>query len=96
MKNDAAFFSERYGYKAAERLYAINKFGFFAPGMLFDILSWVKTQYGGLACVAISQNCKKYIDDFLMPLKAGVKEKFEVSNISEDVGRNNELRHIVA
>lgn len=54
VKNESAFFSERYGYKAAERLYAINKFGFFAPGLLFEVLSWIKTQYGGLNCVALS------------------------------------------
>ena len=28
-KNESAFFSERYGYKAEEFVYAINKFGFF-------------------------------------------------------------------
>lgn len=96
VKNDAAFFSERYGYQAKERLYAINKFGFFAPGLLFDILSWIKTQYGGLSCVAMSQNCKKYIDDYLLPLKNLIRERFDISNMSEDTGRNNELRNIVA
>lgn len=96
VKNDAAFFSERYGYKSAEKLYAINKFGFFAPGLLFEILSWIKTQYGDLSYLAISQNCKHYIDDFLMPLKSLIREKFEISNMSEDTGRNNELRNIVA
>lgn len=96
VKNDAAFFSERYGYKAEEKLYAINKFGFFAPGMLFEVLSWIKTQYGGLSCVAMSSRCKQYIDDFLLPLKKSIRQRFEVSNMSEDTGRNNELRNIVA
>jgi hypothetical protein len=54
VKNDAAFFSERYGYQAKERLYAINKFGFFSSGLLFEILSWIKSQYGSLSCVAVS------------------------------------------
>ena len=54
VKNDAAFFSERYGYQAKERLYAINKFGFFSPGLLFEILNWIKAQYGSLSCVAVS------------------------------------------
>lgn len=54
VKNDAAFFSERYGYKQDEFLYAINKFGFFAPGMLFDVLSWIKLSYGSAKPVAIS------------------------------------------
>ena len=91
VKNDAAFFSERYGYKAAEFLFAINKFGFFSPGLLFEILSWIKLHYGDLSKLAMSANCKKYIDDFILPLKSLVKERFEISNISDDVGRNNEL-----
>ena len=89
--NDAAFFSERYGYQAKERLYAINNFGFFLPGLLFEVLSWIKTQYGGLSCIAMSTNCKKYIDDFLLPLKHIIKDRFEISNVSDDTGRNNEL-----
>ncbi len=92
VKNDAAFFSERYGYQAKERLYAINKFGFFSPGLLFEILNWIKAQYGSLSCVAMSQNCKKYIEDYLMPLKKTCSCSFEISNVSEDVGRNAELR----
>ena len=91
VKNDAAFFSERYGYQAKERLYAINNFGFFLPGLLFEVLSWIKTQYGGLSCIAMSTNCKKYIDDFLLPLKHIIKDRFEISNVSDDTGRNNEL-----
>ena len=91
VKNDAAFFTERYGYKAKARLYAINQFGFFLPGLLFEILSWIKTQYGGLSCVAMSQNCKSYIDDFLTPLKPLLAKRFEISNMSDDLGRNNEL-----
>ena len=54
VKNDSAFFSERYGYKAEEFLYAVNKFGFFTPGLLFDVLSWIKMSYGSAQCIAIS------------------------------------------
>ena len=90
VKNDAAFFSERYGFRAEEFLYAINKFGFFAPGMLFDIMQWIKDSYGTANVVAISQNCKKYIDDYLLPLKSICQKEFSISNISDDVGRNNE------
>ena len=96
VKNDSAFFTERYGYKAAEKLYAINRFGFFEPGLLFEILSWIKLHYGGLSCVAISSNCKEYIDDWLMPLKKTIKEQFSLSNVAEDTGRNNELRRLKA
>ncbi len=94
VKNEAAFFSERYGYKAAEKLYAINKFGFFAPGLLFDVLSWIRSQYGSTSCIAVSQNCKQYIEDFLMPLKPFLREHFKLSNISDDLGRNNELERL--
>lgn len=90
VKNDAAFFSERYGFRAEEFLYAINKFGFFAPGMLFGIMQWIKDSYGSANVVALSQNCKKYIDDYLLPLKEICKKEFAIANISDDVGRNNE------
>lgn len=76
VKNDAAFFSERYGYKAADKIYDINKFGFFAPGLVFEVLTWIKTNYGSLSCVALSERCMQYIDDFLMPLKHKLKEEF--------------------
>jgi hypothetical protein len=69
VKNTAAFFSERYGYKAQERLYTINKFGFFQPGMLFEVLNWIKLNYGSLSSLAMSSSCKKYIEDYLVPLK---------------------------
>lgn len=91
VKNDAAFFSERYGYKAKERLYAINKFGFFAVGLLFEVLKWIKMNYGGLSCIAISQKCKKYIDEYLQPMKKHICNGFDIPNISDDSGRNNEL-----
>lgn len=52
--NPGAFYSERYGYAAAKKLFAINKFGYFSPGLVKDILDWIKTQYGSLDCVAVS------------------------------------------
>lgn len=94
VKNDAAFFSERYGYKQDEFLYAINKFGFFSPGLLFDILQWMRDTYGSAKPLVMSQNCKKYIEDYLVPLKSACKDQFQVSNVSEDTGRNNELRRL--
>ena len=92
VKNDAAFFSERYGFKAQEFLYAINKFGFFAPGLLFDVLHWIKNTFGSTKYVAISENCKRYINDYLIPLKSYCQSTFEISNISEDLGINNERK----
>lgn len=88
--NPQAFFSQQYGYKGQSKLFAVNKFGYFAPGLVFEVLNWVKIHYGDLQLVAISANCKSYIQDILTPLK---KFSFPaIANISEDIGRNNELR----
>lgn len=93
--NDAAFFSKVHGFNAAAKVYVINKFGYFDSGLLFDILAQIKLDYGDLSCVAMSENCKKYIQDFLSPLKPLILkyqlDESKVSNISDDIGRNNEL-----
>lgn len=96
--NPSAFIVRQYGYKAEPRLYAINKFGYFAPGLLFDILKWIRESYGDLSCLVMSSKCKKYILDYLTPLKSAIYaygmsiDSFEVSNIADDSGRNNELK----
>jgi hypothetical protein len=59
--NSAAFFVSRYGYKTELKKYAINKFGYFSSGLLFEILEWIKDNFGSLAVVAISKNCNSYI-----------------------------------
>ena len=70
--NPSAFIVRQYGYKAEPRLYAINKFGYFAPGLLFDILKWIRESYGDLSCLVMSSKCKKYILDYLTPLKSAI------------------------
>jgi hypothetical protein len=35
-------------------LYSVNRFGYFLPSLLFDVLDWIKTQYGSLQYVAVS------------------------------------------
>ena len=94
VKNDSAFFLERYGYKAEQKLYAINKFGFFSPGLIFEILQWIKTLYGSLNCIAISEKCKKYIQEYLTPLKTLIGHEFEIANCSDDNGRNSQVENI--
>lgn len=91
-QNSAAFFVSRYGYKAEEKLYAINKFGYFLPGLIFEILKWIKTNFGDLSCVALSDVCKRYILEQLTPLKQPLAKlgPITVSNLSDDLGRNNE------
>lgn len=90
--NPQAFFSQQYGYKGQPKLLAVNKFGYFLPGLLFEVLEWIKLHYGDLQLVAISEKCKNYIHDMLTPLKDF--NISSISNISEDVGRNNELRRL--
>ena len=59
---------------------------------MFEVLEWIKLHYGDLQLVAISGKSKNYIHDVLTPLKDF--KLSEVSNISEDIGRNNELRRL--
>lgn len=92
VKNEAAFYVSIHGYRAEEKVYLINPFGYFSPGMLFDVLSYIQRQYGSLKVVYVSEQCKNYISEYLTPLKRYVKhfdrEKFEVFNICDDCGRN--------
>ena len=52
--NPAAFYSQQYGYSGEPKLYNVNPFGYFLPGLLFDVLEWIKTQYGSLRYLAVS------------------------------------------
>lgn len=91
--NSSAFFTKQFGYAAQEKLYSINKFGYFSPGLVFDVLNWIKIHYGDLSFVAISKNCLNYINDILQPLKHILKDnKFEIVNLADENGRNNERK----
>lgn len=68
---------------------AINKFGYFAPGLVFEVLKWIKMHYGDLQLVAISSKCQSYIQEVLTPLKSFVFK--DIANVSDDLGRNTEL-----
>lgn len=91
-QNKAMFFIKQYGYKAESKVYIINKFGYFMPGLLFEILAWIKENFSDLSCLAISNNCKNYIYNYITPLKSLITENFKIYNIAEDLGRNNELK----
>lgn len=95
-ENQSAFFVKQYGYRAEPKVYAINKFGYFSNGLIWEIFKWIKEQYGDLSCIAISKNCKQFIDDQLTPLKDFIKkfmaDGFQISNIADDTGRNNERK----
>lgn len=94
--NPASFFVKQYGYQVDNKIYAINKFGYFESGLIFDIFNWIKINFGGLQNLTMSKNCKKYLEDFIMPLRNHFlntsKDNLELFNISDDCGRNDELK----
>ena len=88
VENKAAFFSQQYGYKGNPRLYNINQFGYFPSGLVYQILEWIKTQYGSLNHVVVSKKCADYVKNVLTPLKGKVERDFEIFNVAEDSGAN--------
>lgn len=89
VENKSAFFSRQYGYKGVARLYNVNQFGYFLPGLVYDVLAWIKTQYGTLDVVAISRQCAAYMSDVMRPLKSAFGgSRFEASNVADDTGAN--------
>lgn len=93
--NPASFFVKQYGFQTAEKVYAINKFGYFDSGLIFDILSYIKTNYFDLSSLSISKKCQQYIMDYITPLRNKVKSEensyFELANIADDSGKNEYL-----
>lgn len=92
--NRSSFFAAQYGYKTDSNLYAINKFGCFSTGLVFEILDYIKQNYGGISVLSMSNNCKRFILDCMTPLKATLQDMQQIYNIADDVGRNNELKII--
>lgn len=62
-ENPSAFFVHQYGYKVENKLYAINKFGYFSVGLIWEVLVQIKTLFGSLDVVAMSKNCISFIND---------------------------------
>ena len=93
--NPNSFYMKQYGYSVPDRISIINTFGFFPVGFVFEIMKYIKLRYGTLNILAISANLRDYIRDKLIPIKKILKERnitsFEISNISEDSGRNKVL-----
>ena len=61
--NPTSFFVKQYGYRAENKLYAINKFGYFSVGLVWEVFQWIKATYGSLSVVAMSRNCLNFIND---------------------------------
>jgi hypothetical protein len=92
--NPAYFYMRQYGYNTPKKISIINNFGFFPSGFFFEIINYIKIQYGSLNVVEMSKNFKNYLQDKLIPLRSFVKQvnnNFKIYNISEDSGRNKEL-----
>lgn len=88
-ENQNSFFVNMHGYNMPSTISIFNHFGYFPTGMIFDVLKFLKTYYGTLDVVAMSDNCKQYIRDHLTPLYNWTKtldiNSFEVSNISKNI-----------
>ena len=92
-ENPACFFKSQYGYSDSYTISPINMFGYFPVGLLFEILKYIRTRFGNLSVLAISNECRSYIDERLRPLgrlTEGISpESFQVSNVSErTINRN--------
>lgn len=93
--NPSYFYMKQYGYVVEKKISVINSFGYFPCGFFFEIINYIKIQYGSLNVLALSSNFKKFLNDKLMPLREyfnsnNIKE-IKIFNISEDSGRNKEL-----
>lgn len=90
--NPNCFFMRQYGYEAPKKISVINSFGYFQSGLFFEITRYIKTVYGSSSVLALSDEFKEYVRDFIVPLKETLsKTRFDVSNVSEDSLRNLEL-----
>jgi len=85
VNNPNQFFSQQYGYAGNPMLYNVNQFGYFLPGLMFDVLEWIRTQYGSLKYLAVSQQCMNYVDDFIKPLRRYMTENFEITDLNDDM-----------
>lgn len=99
--NPNAFFMKKHGLNVPAKLYVVNNFGFFPPGMFYEVIRKIKLKYGSLAPLAIGKKTMQYIKDYLTPLKdfiangglgEGGEEAFVPDNIANDTGKDIDLR----
>ena len=74
-KNPSAFYAKAYGYNAPQKRYAVNKFGFFNIGMIFEVLKYIKTNFGSFDCLAMSDRAKAFFKTHLTPLAEFAKTR---------------------
>jgi len=93
----SSFYTQRFSSKSIENYrYSVSPFGYFQPGLLRDLLEFLKTNsivnpFGEpLSCfVCISSGVMRFMNEWLFPLNQQIKQlqakgDIEISNISED------------
>nr|DAH73851.1 MAG TPA: Chromatin remodeling complex ATPase [Caudoviricetes sp.] len=58
------------------------------------MLKWIKLHYGDLQLIALSKKCQSFIQDILAPLDPTKYDLDDISNVSNDLGRNSELNRL--
>ena len=97
--NPTYYITRQYGMKSDERLYAVNSFGYFQTGLVFEVFKYIAERHGGLGVLAMSQNVLNYINHYLRPLygfaKSRDRSSFTVSNISSSIEMRDYQTEIV-
>ncbi len=97
--NPTHYITRQYGVRSEERIYAVNSFGYFAPGLVFEVLKYISERHNGLGVVAMSSKVLNFINDKLRPLynfsKTHDRDSFEVSNISKTLEMRDYQTEIV-
>lgn len=65
--NPGAFFMKQYGFGAPSKIYAVNQFGLFNDGLIFEVLRYIKLNYPTTP-INLSNHTKQVITDRL-PLR---------------------------
>lgn len=84
------FYSKVYGGKIVKsRNLVINKFGYFPIGMFFTVVSYLKSTYPS-DCIALSENVRRFILEWLTPLRKNVLELPDTENFQVSTLKNSD------
>ena len=88
-ENKAAFYMKMHGYNVDTKHYVVNQFGYFPVGLIFEVLKYIRLEYGDCSTVAMSKNAIAFMNDHLMPLRKFAsdrdKNEFKISNVSSSL-----------
>ena len=99
--NPSAFFMKKHGLSVPQKLYVVNRFGYFPSGMFYEIVRKIKLKYGSLNSLAVGKKTMQYVRDYLTPLKnfvangglgEGGEDAFVPDNIANDNGKDLDIR----